>query len=112
LDCFNLTKLISPDGKGLISDINNYNLPIPILFIDVSNNGTWTWENFISPNPSMSEVTAVFSYADNRATNKLISGDVTVKLQGTSTLADIIKNLKITFADDILFTPKETWFPE
>lgn len=114
LNCFNLTHFINSNG-GLVADIGNYNLPIPILYLDVSGDGTWTWNNFISPNPSMNEVEASFYYADNKAThadNKLITGKVNVKLQGTSTLSDIIKNLKITFKDDVLFSPKETWFPE
>jgi hypothetical protein len=36
---------------------------------------------------------------------------VWVDLQGTSTLADTIKNLNIGFTNSI-FIPKETWFPE
>ena len=33
-------------------------------------------------------------------------------MQGTSTLADAVKNLNITVPNDTVFIPKNTWFPE
>jgi len=36
----------------------------------------------------------------------------TVSIQGTSTLADNIKNLNIQFDEGTVFIPKESWLPE
>mgnify|MGYP000659638849 CR=1 FL=1 len=38
--------------------------------------------------------------------------NATIELQGTSTLADAVKNINITTPDTSIFVPKSTWLPE
>ena len=123
---FSLSNFIQTVGttNHLSSKIRDYTIPIPILFLDVSSEAVWTWDNFIKPQSQSSALTsteATFEYYDQKLNEGLIIGSetsttqawtVTVEPQGTSTLADYIKNLNITFPDDITFIPKESWFPE
>lgn len=123
---FSLSNFIETVGttNHLSDKIRNYTIPIPILFLDVSSEAVWTWDNFIKPQSQSSALTsteATFEYYDQKLDKELIIGGetsttrawtVTVEPQGTSTLADYIKNLNITFPDDITFIPKESWFPE
>ena len=115
-DCFDLGKLISTDGNnvGFIPNIiSDYSIPIPMMLIDVSQDSSWTWENFITPQSTLKKVVnCPFQYFDQSQNNSnIIKGNVWVDLQGTSTLADMIKNLNIGF-DNSIFIPKNTWFPE
>ena len=84
-----------------------------MMLIDVSQDSSWTWENFITPQSTLKKVVnCPFQYFDQSQNNSnIIKGNVWVDLQGTSTLADMIKNLNIGF-DNSIFIPKETWFPE
>lgn len=113
---FLFSNLISTSGTNaeIKSDIQNYSVPIPLMLIDVSKSNDWTWTNFITPNASISEAqNCSFQYYDQNNTNQsIINGSCDVDIQGTSTLADAIKNLQITFGDNTIFVPKETWFPE
>lgn len=115
-DCFDLGKLISVDGNniGFMPNlISDYSIPIPMMLIDVSQNASWTWENFITPQSTLEKTSECpFQYFDQSQNNSnIIKGSVWVDLQGTSTLSDMIKNLNIGF-DDSIFIPKDTWFPE
>lgn len=114
-DNFYLDRLISVDGPEIkISDnIQNYHIPIPIMLIDASSDQTWRWDNFIKPKTQLPKLENIpFWYYDQSSSNSsVISGNLDVSLQGTSTLADYIKNLNISFPDSI-FIPKPTWFPE
>lgn len=120
LDCFTLNNLISVSNNkaSIISNITDYKLSIPIMLIDVSGSDAWTWENFIAPKADLKEVdNCTFQYYDQNQTNaSILDGIVSVSLQGTSTLADFIKNLNIKFQDSSgnkgMFIPKPTWFPE
>ncbi len=119
LKAFNLSNFIQQNGNKttLNTNIKNFNIPIPVIFIDVSANSNWTWENFITPQSSSTKLDAAsggFNYYDQQLDgSKIISGvSVNVSQQGTSTLADFIKNLNIEFQDNVVFIPKETWFPE
>ena len=109
---FTFTNLIT--NSGIRSDISNYSIPIPLMYIDVSQASSWTWDNFITPNTSIGTAGGCnFQYYDQNGTNQsIIQGTCDVELQGTSTLSDAIKNLQITFSDNTIFIPKETWFPE
>lgn len=117
-NCFTLGNLVSITGQDVSfrNDLNSssYSIPIPMMLIDVSHDTSWTWKNFITPNSALNQVdNCRFQYFDQTQTNSsIITGNVSVSLQGTSTLADFVKNLNITFGDDAVFIPKETWFPE
>lgn len=117
-NCFTLGNLVSITGQDVSfrNDLNSssYSIPIPMMLIDVSHDTSWTWKNFITPKSALNQVdNCRFQYFDQTQTNSsIITGNVSVSLQGTSTLADFVKNLNITFADDAVFIPKETWFPE
>ena len=117
-DCFTLNNLISISGNDVSfrNDLNtaSFNIPIPMMLIDVSHDTSWTWKNFITPDSTLRQVDECrFQYFDHTQSNSsIITGSVSVSLQGTSTLADFVKNLNITFADDAVFIPKDTWFPE
>lgn len=106
--------VIREDNAYIKDDIANYIVPIPIMLIDVSPTSSWTWDNFITPNsPLTAAGNCNFQYYDQNNTNpSIIVGTCDVDLQGTSTLSDAIKNLQISFPDDTVFIPKETWFPE
>lgn len=113
-DYFSVNKLVenSPSFK-VISTISNLVVPIPIMTIDVSNSAQWTWNNFIQANNNLEKTNCDFSYYDQNGSNtSIVSGRCYVNIQGTSTLSDVIKNLQIEFDDDVIFTPKDTWFPE
>lgn len=107
-------------GNGLnydnLSKYKDY-FKIPIIFLDLSNNSEWTFDNFSKSYnneeeklPAAESVT--FEYYDP-TTNKFITlSHVKVELQGTSTLTDFIKNLELYIPDGAIFIPKETWLPE
>lgn len=125
---FNVDNFIAPPSDytpaSIRNDVKNYSCPIPIIFIDVSNSSSWTWKNFISPasaGNSLPEVVASFQYYDqklhNPTSNIMTPISVMVSQQGTSTLADYIKNLNISFEGDEIqdphiFCPKASWLPE
>lgn len=113
---FSFSNLVSvtANGAAISKDISNYIIPIPLLFIDVSDSSNWTWSNFITPNSGIKLVqNCHFEYYDqNSANSAIISGTCDVDLQGTSTLSDNIKNLSFSLKDDTVFIPKESWFPE
>lgn len=113
---FLFSNLISTSGTNaeIKNDIQNYSVPIPLMLIDVSKSNAWTWTNFITPKANISEVqNCSFQYYDqNNSNQSIIKGSCNVQIQGTSTLADAIKNLQITFGDNTIFVPKDTWFPE
>ena len=103
-------------GAALNSEtLQNASIPLPILFIDVSSSSSWTWDGFIAPasGSGLPEITGTAQYYDQATKDEIIDlGSVNISQQGTSTLADYIKNLNITFPDGTLFSPKDTWFPE
>lgn len=114
---FALHNLVSISGTNvdIRSDISNYKIPIPLMLIDVSKDSAWTWQGFITPNNDRLNIVeaCAFQYYDQNGTfNGIIKGSCNVNVQGTSTLSDVIKNLSISFSDDTVFIPKETWFPE
>jgi hypothetical protein len=113
-DCFNVSNLVGGNPVSLKDTLNNYNIPIPIMLIDVSSSSAWTWQNFITPNSGLNKVTGCrFQYLDQtQSNNSIITGYVDVEVQGTSTLADFIKNLNLSFADNTVFLPNKYWFPE
>lgn len=112
---FTLSKLVSITENNISfrSDIQQYSIPIPIMIIDVSQ--SWTWENFITPKAQLEPLTGCrMEYYDQTQNNGIINkiSSVGVSLQGTSTLADFIKNLNLEFPDNCVFIPKPTWLPE
>lgn len=114
-DNFYLDELIVNEGTGvkISNNIQNYHIPIPIMLIDVSSSSSWEWEDFITPKAPLPKLEKVpFQYYDQSQNNSsVISGNLDISLQGTSTLADYIKNLNISFPGSV-FIPKPTWFPE
>lgn len=107
-------------GNGLnydnLSKYKDY-FKIPIIFLDLSKNSEWTFDNFSkSYNNEEEKLPAAegvtFEYYDP-TTNKFITlSQALVELQGTSTLTDFIKNLELYIPDEAIFIPKETWLPE
>ena len=117
---FNVNRFVS--GGKLSAELSNYTIPIPIVYINIPG---WEWTNFISPvtgetaDKVLPETTATFQYYDqqqsdtfNVSNNNSFTVNCTVKPQGTSTLADYIKNLNIIFDEQTIFCPKKNWLPE
>lgn len=104
-----------------VTKLNNYAkvLGIPIMLIDVSTDANWTFDAFVTQqtagNVSLPETSGrTIQYWDPNGANTSIINitNASVKLQGTSTLSDSVKNLNITVPEDTVFIPKDTWFPE
>lgn len=113
-DAFTLENLISISDNSIEfrSDISNYRIPIPVMLLDVSS--AWSWNNFITPNAELTPLggCALRYYDQTQNSSKIIQASVDVSLQGTSTLADYIKNINISFDDNCVFIPKPHWLPE
>ena len=118
---YNVSNFIAAGSLKPAGELSNYSIPIPIVFLDVSSENSWTWDNFTSPkrkdSNSLPNVTARIQYYDGKS-GIMCGGDrdkpmtATVSIQGTSTLADNIKNLNIQFDEGTVFIPKESWLPE
>lgn len=117
---FNVNRFVS--GGKLSAELSNYTIPIPIAYINIPR---WRWTTFISPvtgetaDTALPETTATFQYYDqqqsdtfNVSNNNSFTVNCRVKPQGTSTLADYIKNLNIIFDEQTIFCPKKNWLPE
>lgn len=111
------------DGAGKLSEdaLNNYArvLGIPIMLIDVSTDEAWTFNNFVTQQtagnvslPATSGKTIQYWDPTYNDFSVKTLNDVAIELQGTSTLADAVKNLNISVPTDTVFIPKDTWFPE
>lgn len=103
-----------------IADYKDY-LPIPILFLDVTTSAKWTFDNFTTKDAiEKSDVVenVSFSYYDSKGSAGIINGVCCIELQGTTTLNDSIKNVKMTMKDTKdsrntnIFVPKASWLPE
>lgn len=112
------------DGTGNNLDqqkLNDYAkaLSIPIMLIDVSGASSWTFNQFVQQQ-SVGQVSLGaaqgqrIQYWDPNGTYTLVREvtDVTIELQGTSTLENAVKNLNITIPNSTVFIPKSTWLPE
>lgn len=110
------------DGNKLSEEkLNQYAkaVGIPVMLIDVSTDDSWTFENFVNQqtadnvqlNPTSGKT---ISYWDPTQQNTAVVNinNATIELQGTSTLADAVKNINITVPNDTVFIPKDTWLPE
>ena len=102
-------------------NLNNFAkvLGIPIMLIDVSTFPSWTFNNFVTQqtagNVSLDPAEGVsIQYWDPEGSNTSVIEvkDVVIELQGTSTLADAVKNLNITVPNTTAFIPKSHWLPE
>lgn len=118
---YNIDFLLSGTGELDGDKLNNYAkvLGIPIMLIDVSTDDSWTFNNFVTQqtagNVSLPDTSGKqIQYWDPTGGNTSILkiNNTTIGLQGTSTLADAVKNLNITVPNDTVFIPKNTWFPE
>ena len=94
-------------------------LGIPIMFIDVSTDPNWTFAAFSAQQTSGAVSLPAtqgrrLQYWDPLGdnTNVITLNDMEIELQGTSTLADFMKNLNITAPDDTVFIPKASWLFE
>lgn len=119
-DNYTIDFLLNSEGLDQ-TNINSYAkvIGIPIMFIDVSGNNQWTFDNFVAQqskevNDSMRAEGITISYWDPTQNNNDIIKiqNSNIALQGTSTLADAVKNINITVPDDTVFIPKSTWLPE
>lgn len=118
---YNVSNFIAAGSLKPAGELSNYSIPIPIIFLDVTGEDSWTWDNFTSPkrkdSNSLPSVSATIQYYDGKS-GIMCGGDrnkpmtATVSIQGTSTLADNIKNLNIQFDEGTVFIPKESWLPE
>lgn len=103
-------------------NINTFNIPIPVLFLDVSSSSAWTWENFSAAfsQTSLEKVSNVrFNYYDQKGTNSnIIEGSCQIDIQGTSTRSNSIKNLNMDLRPTEgsstvnAFVPKANWLAE
>jgi hypothetical protein len=110
------------DGTNLSEEkLNQYAkaVGIPVMLIDVSTDDSWTFENFVNQqsaeNVQLQPTSGkTISYWDPTQQNisVLQVHNTTIGLQGTSTLADAVKNINITVPNDTAFIPKDTWLPE
>ena len=118
---FNVNRFVA-GGNKLSAELSNYTIPIPIVYINIPG---WEWTNFISPvtgenaDKVLPKTAATFQYYDqqqsdtfNVSNNNSFTVNCTIKPQGTSTLADYIKNLNIIFDEQTIFCPKKNWLPE
>lgn len=113
-DNFSVNNFIDGIAHRIIPEIDNYTIPIPILYINVPD---WSWSNFISPiSGAIEQVTAQFQYYDKSLGDKMVKQNKVLNClispQGTSTLANYIKNLDIELPDNVVFSPRKEWFPE
>lgn len=113
---FNVGNFIN-NGK-LSSILSNYEIPVPIVFLKIDE---WSWTDFISPSTGATKLeatTAQFQYYDQKQNDTMnVANDgytitCTVSPQGTSTLADYIKNIDIEFDETTIFCPLKNWLPE
>lgn len=118
---YNIDFLLDGNSHLDVMRLNSYAkvLGIPIMLIDVSTDSNWTFDAFVTQqtagNVSLPETSGrTIQYWDPNGANTSIINitNVSVKLQGTSTLSDSVKNLNITVPEDTVFIPKDTWFPE
>lgn len=110
------------DGTKLSEDkLNQYAkaVGIPVMLIDVSTDDSWTFNNFVTQQTAdniqltdTSGKTLMYWDPTQQNTSVLTVNNVTIGLQGTSTLADAVKNINITVPDTTVFVPKSTWLPE
>lgn len=118
-----VTSSYNPETKkttcSLNDNIKNFTIPIPVMFIDISTSSDWTWDNFIDiASTSFGEawVQCQFHYYD-QSSGQIKTGTCWIKIQGTSTKSNAIKNVDITFTNPVtgsksIFCPKATWVPE
>lgn len=99
---------------------------IPIMLVDVSNDSSWTFNQFVKQQSASSSTLSdtsnkVVQYwdpvgisGDDSGTDSSVKtiNNATIGLQGTSSLKDSVKNINITLPLDTIFTPKSTWIPE
>lgn len=100
---------VSYDGTwnlGNISDIpNKSNIPVITL------TSTWSYSDFIKVNQAMVPASGTFTFI-TPGDGENITAEVDMEPQGTTTLGYEIKNIDITFKNNLMFSPKNTWFPE
>lgn len=94
-------------------------LGIPIMLIDVSTDPNWTFSTFVTQQtagsislPESSGRTIQYWDPTGENNSVLTIHNVTIKLQGTSTLADSVKNIDIIMPNDTAFVPVRNWYPE
>ena len=113
---FNVGNFIN-NGK-LSSILSNYEIPVPIVFLKIDG---WSWSDFIAPSTGATKLEATsaqFQYYDQKQNDTMnVASDgytinCTVSPQGTSTLADYIKNIDIEFDETTIFCPIKNWLPE
>lgn len=118
---YNIDFLLNGSSNLDATKLNDYAkvLGIPIMLIDVSTDANWTFNAFVTQqtagNVSLPETSGrTIQYWDPNGINSAVINitNASVKLQGTSTLSDSVKNLNITVPEDTIFVPKSTWFPE
>ena len=82
--------------------------PIPVVTINIPN---WDYPSFMTAGQAINDdASATFTYYEKEKT--AVSNSCTVGLQGTTSRGYCCKNLSVTFNDGVLFSPKDTWFPE
>lgn len=125
---YNVDFLLNSNNQLDQSKINDLagSIGVPIMLIDVSNDSAWTFNQFVKQQSTSSSTLQATSNKTIQYWDPVgISGDstgidntiktinkATIELQGTSTLADAVKNINISIPDDSMFVPKSTWMPE
>lgn len=99
-------------------NIDDFTLPIPLLFIDLSAYSQWSWSNFTTSSDLDPVYNVPFIYYDQSDSEKeKIAGVCSIDIQGTSTLSNALKNLKFNLVPSVganpnIFIPKSNWLPE
>ena len=109
---------ISSTGNVITLPDSIKKLPIPVVTVSVADAG-WTFDGFIAGSYNNSPATnCLLTYKSGRSKSTQYISDlsveslVTVSIQGTTSANYSIKNINITFPDNVLFSPISTWFPE
>lgn len=100
--------LASISGTSIVLDSALTELPIPIVTMSVN----WTYSQFSSTSNGGLDVSSSSNFEYKIGTTSIKSSQVTIELQGTTSMNYNIKNLKITFEGNQMFSPKSDWFPE
>lgn len=123
-DTFNFSSFFKSTATGdyVLNDewiINSKEyIGIPIMYFDCSTTTNWSFENFISnassdPNSlKIDNVTVQYLDPTRENTSLIKIAGCNISPQGTSTMADKIKNLNIEVPFNSMFMPIPEWLPE
>ena len=106
----------TPTGEKASLPTSLLDLPIPKVVLHTTD-PNWTFGNFKRQGATIeADTNCTIEYYKEGEKETIFFGDnlasVTVGIQGTTTAGYNIKNVDIKFNNEILFSPKEDWYPE